>query len=96
VHVTAPLYVVQHLFDEAQILVDNVFEQTQVRSDTSAALVAPAQWQYLYNLGQEVRRTLKNVSYVSIIPFYIIYTLYIIEFIQQVCQFCLYSLKPIQ
>jgi len=71
-HVTAPLYVVQHLFDEAQILVDNVFEQTQVRSDTSAALVAPAQWQYLYNLGQEVRRTLKNVSYVSIIQFYII------------------------
>ncbi|KAH3738687.1 hypothetical protein DPMN_045327 [Dreissena polymorpha] len=57
-----PLYVIQHLFDEAQILVDNVFEQTQIRGDTSAAMVTKSQWQYLHKLGQEVRRTLENVT----------------------------------
>ncbi|KAL4233887.1 hypothetical protein ACF0H5_008560 [Mactra antiquata] len=57
-----PLYVIQHLFDEAQILVDNVFEQTQIKGDNTAATVTKPQWQYLHKLGQEVRKTLENVS----------------------------------
>ncbi|XP_060589837.1 palmitoleoyl-protein carboxylesterase NOTUM-like isoform X2 [Ruditapes philippinarum] len=57
-----PLYVIQHLFDEAQILVDNVFEQTQIKGDNSAATVTKPQWEYLHKLGQEVRKTLENVS----------------------------------
>jgi len=54
--------VIQHLFDEAQILVDNVFEQTQIRGENSAAMVTKQQWQYLHKLGQETRKTLSNVS----------------------------------
>ncbi|WAR09024.1 NOTUM-like protein [Mya arenaria] len=61
-NIKTPLYVIQHLFDEAQILVDNVFEQTQIRGDQSAAMVSRSQWQYLHKLGQEVRNTLQNVS----------------------------------
>lgn len=57
-----PLYVIQHLFDEAQILVDNVFEQTQIKGDNTAASVTKPQWEYLHKLGQEVRKTLENVS----------------------------------
>ncbi|XP_045196487.1 palmitoleoyl-protein carboxylesterase notum1-like [Mercenaria mercenaria] len=57
-----PLYVIQHLFDEAQILVDNVFEQTQIKGDNTAATVTKSQWEYLHKLGQEVRKTLDNVS----------------------------------
>ena len=59
-HFSAPLYVIQYLFDEAQILVDNVFEQ--IRSDSSASTVSKEQWNYLHKLGQEVRNTLENVS----------------------------------
>ena len=58
--VSAPLYVIQYLFDEAQIHVDNVFDQ--IRSDSSASLVSKEQWDYLHKLGQEVRNTLENVS----------------------------------
>ena len=58
----APIYVIQYLFDEAQIHVDNVFEHDQIRSDISASLVSKSQWDYLYKLGQEVRHTLENVS----------------------------------
>lgn len=53
---------IQHLFDEVQILVDNVFEQTQVKGDNTAATVTKPQWEYLHKLGQEVRKTLENVS----------------------------------
>ena len=53
---------IQYLFDEAQIHVDNVFEHDQIRSDISASLVSKSQWDYLYKLGQEVRHTLENVS----------------------------------
>lgn len=59
---SAPLYVIQYLFDEAQILVDNVFEHAQVRNDNSASLITKQQWDYLHKLGQEVRDTLENVS----------------------------------
>jgi hypothetical protein len=48
---TAPVFVIQHLFDEAQITVDNV--GTPVRRE---------QWQYIHDVGRDMRLTLRNVS----------------------------------
>ena len=50
----AIVFVVQHLFDEAQIVADNV-----------GPPVTREQWQYLYRLGLDVRNSLSNVSSVS-------------------------------
>jgi len=47
----AIVFVVQHLFDEAQIIADNV-----------GPPVTRQQWQYLYRLGLDVRNSLSNVS----------------------------------
>ena len=47
------VFVVQHLFDEAQIMVDNV--GPPVHGD---------QWQYIYRLGLHMKKSLANVSVV--------------------------------
>ncbi|XP_050978292.1 inactive palmitoleoyl-protein carboxylesterase notum1b isoform X2 [Labeo rohita] len=48
-----PVFVVQWLFDEAQLTVDNVHLTGQP--------VQEGQWRYIQNLGSELRNTLKNV-----------------------------------
>ncbi|XP_039715786.1 palmitoleoyl-protein carboxylesterase NOTUM [Pteropus medius] len=49
-----PVFVVQWLFDEAQLAVDNVHLTGQP--------VQEGQWLYIQNLGRELRSTLKDVS----------------------------------
>nr|XP_033815841.1 palmitoleoyl-protein carboxylesterase NOTUM isoform X2 [Geotrypetes seraphini] len=49
-----PVFVVQWLFDEAQLTVDNVYLTGQP--------VQEGQWLYIQNLGQELRSTLKHVA----------------------------------
>ncbi|XP_056673302.1 palmitoleoyl-protein carboxylesterase NOTUM isoform X2 [Monodelphis domestica] len=49
-----PVFVVQWLFDEAQLTVDNVHLTGQP--------VQEGQWLYIQNLGRELRNTLKDVS----------------------------------
>ena len=51
----AIVFIVQHLFDEAQIIADNV-----------GPPVTRQQWQYLYRLGLDIRNSLSNVSYVLV------------------------------
>ncbi|XP_059393924.1 inactive palmitoleoyl-protein carboxylesterase notum1b isoform X2 [Carassius carassius] len=48
-----PVFVVQWLFDEAQLMVDNVHLTGQP--------VQEGQWRYIQNLGSELRNTLKNI-----------------------------------
>ena len=48
---SAVVFVIQHLFDEAQITADNV-----------GAPVHGDQWQYVHNLGIDMKNTLSNVS----------------------------------
>lgn len=52
----APVFVVQWLFDEAQLTVDNVHLTGQP--------VQEGQWLYIQNLGRELRNTLKDVTLV--------------------------------
>lgn len=49
--VVAVVFVVQYLFDEAQIMADNV--GPPVHGD---------QWQYIYRLGLDIKHSLTNVS----------------------------------
>lgn len=49
-----PVFVVQWLFDEAQLAVDNVHLTGQP--------VQEGQWLYIENLGRELRSTLKDVA----------------------------------
>ncbi|XP_023604484.1 palmitoleoyl-protein carboxylesterase NOTUM [Myotis lucifugus] len=49
-----PVFVVQWLFDEAQLTVDNVHLTGQP--------VQEGQWLYIQNVGREVRQTLKDVA----------------------------------
>lgn len=49
-----PVFVVQWLFDEAQLTVDNVHLTGQP--------VQEGQWLYIQNLGRELRNTLKDVT----------------------------------
>jgi len=49
--VTAVVFIVQHLFDEAQITADNV-----------GAPIHRDQWQYIHHLGLDMKNTLSNVS----------------------------------
>lgn len=49
-----PVFVVQWLFDEAQLTVDNVHLTGQP--------VQEGQWLYIQNLGRELRGTLKDVQ----------------------------------
>ncbi|KAK2815791.1 hypothetical protein Q5P01_026258 [Channa striata] len=51
--IKSPVYIVQWLFDEAQLTVDNIHLTGQP--------VHEGQWRYIQNLGQELRRTLHNV-----------------------------------
>lgn len=48
-----PVFVVQWLFDEAQLTVDNIHLTGQP--------VHEGQWRYIQNLGQELRATLRDV-----------------------------------
>uniref|UniRef100_A0A8B9J6Q0 Notum, palmitoleoyl-protein carboxylesterase n=2 Tax=Astyanax mexicanus TaxID=7994 RepID=A0A8B9J6Q0_ASTMX len=50
-----PVFVVQWLFDEAQLTVDNIHLTGQP--------VQEGQWRYIQNLGIELRNTLKDVPY---------------------------------
>ncbi|KAL4648652.1 palmitoleoyl-protein carboxylesterase notum1a-like [Arapaima gigas] len=50
---TSPVFVVQWLFDEAQLTVDNVHLTGQPMQE--------GQWRYIQNLGNELRSTLKDV-----------------------------------
>ncbi|KAG8565090.1 hypothetical protein GDO81_012707 [Engystomops pustulosus] len=50
----SPVFVVQWLFDEAQLTVDNVH--------LSGQPVQENQWNYIQNLGRELRSTLKDVG----------------------------------
>lgn len=50
---SSPVFVVQWLFDEAQLTVDNVHLTGQP--------VHEGQWRYIQSLGQELRSTLRNV-----------------------------------
>uniref|UniRef100_A0A8D2ZXP9 Uncharacterized protein n=1 Tax=Scophthalmus maximus TaxID=52904 RepID=A0A8D2ZXP9_SCOMX len=49
----SPVFVVQWLFDEAQLTVDNIHLMGQP--------VHEGQWKYIQNLGQELRSTLRDV-----------------------------------
>ncbi|KAK3712393.1 hypothetical protein RRG08_002723 [Elysia crispata] len=57
--IKTPVYIIQNLYDAAQIQVSNVLEEqhTWPRGDLSSD-----QWRYLLDLGQQVKDTLKNVS----------------------------------
>ena len=46
------MFVIQHLFDEAQLIADNA-------KGTPLSL---EQWNYIHNVGRDLRRTLSNVS----------------------------------
>ncbi|XP_076466178.1 palmitoleoyl-protein carboxylesterase NOTUM-like [Babylonia areolata] len=50
------VYIVQNLYDAAQIKVDNVFDETP------GADLSREQWRYLLQLGEEVKATLMNTS----------------------------------
>ena len=49
-YISAPIFIVQHLFDEAQITADNVGPPRKKE-----------QWQYIHHMGRDMRRTLLNV-----------------------------------
>ncbi|ESO88928.1 hypothetical protein LOTGIDRAFT_106761 [Lottia gigantea] len=54
--IKTPVYIIQNLYDAAQIKVDNVFSgfgRSEMGSD---------QWSYLLRLGEEVKLSLKNAS----------------------------------
>lgn len=53
VYFPGPVFVVQWLFDEAQLTVDNIHLTGQP--------VQEGQWRYIQNLGNELRNTLKDV-----------------------------------
>jgi hypothetical protein len=50
------VYIIQNLYDAAQIKVDNVFDEMG-RTDLSRD-----QWKYLLQLGEQVKNTLLNTS----------------------------------
>ncbi|XP_027872960.1 inactive palmitoleoyl-protein carboxylesterase notum1b [Xiphophorus couchianus] len=49
----SPVFVIQWLFDEAQLTVDNIHLTGQPLHE--------AQWRYIQNLGQELRNTLRDI-----------------------------------
>lgn len=51
VYLTAVVFIVQYLYDEAQLSADNV-----------GLPVSRKQWEYIQGIGQEVRSTLDNVT----------------------------------
>ncbi|KAF6095857.1 notum, palmitoleoyl-protein carboxylesterase [Phyllostomus discolor] len=52
--VRCPVFVVQWLFDEAQLIVDNAY--------LNGPPVQEGQWLYIQNIGRELRHTFKDVS----------------------------------
>lgn len=50
----APLFVVQWLFDEEQLRVENIYMGGQSLSEE--------QWQYMRNLGRELKNSLRDVT----------------------------------
>ncbi|KAH9492313.1 Palmitoleoyl-protein carboxylesterase notum1 [Bulinus truncatus] len=54
--IKSSIYVIQNLYDAAQIKVNNVFDD-RPRSDLTSE-----QWRYLLSLGEEVKQSLQNVS----------------------------------
>ena len=57
--VAAEVYIVQNLYDAAQIKVNNVFDETR------GADLSRDQWRYLLQLGEKVKATLMNTSWVG-------------------------------
>ncbi|GFR63606.1 palmitoleoyl-protein carboxylesterase NOTUM [Elysia marginata] len=57
--IQTPVYIIQNMYDAAQIQVSNVLEEqhTWPRGELSSD-----QWRYLLDLGQQVKDTLQNVS----------------------------------
>ncbi|KAM3624392.1 uncharacterized protein V6R79_022839 [Siganus canaliculatus] len=51
---TSPLFVVQWLFDEEQLRVENIYMGGQSMSEE--------QWQYIQNLGRELKNSLRDVT----------------------------------
>ena len=62
--ISAPVFIVQYLFDEAQITVNNLLDHSQLimNSKRKTGIMSKEQWQYLHNLGEEVKKSLQNVS----------------------------------
>ena len=61
--ISAPVFIVQYLFDEAQITANNLIDQSQLMTHSgNDALFSKQQWEYLYRLGEHVKQTLENVS----------------------------------
>lgn len=52
---TAPLFVFQWLFDEAQMTADNV-----------GAPVTKQQWDYIHKMGDSLRNSFENVTWVDL------------------------------
>lgn len=50
----APLFVVQWFFDEEQLRVENIYMGGQSLSEE--------QWQYMRNLGRELKNSLRDVT----------------------------------
>lgn len=60
---SAPVFIVQYLFDEAQILANNLINQNKLMNyNGSNELLSKEQWEYLYKLGEKVKQTLENVT----------------------------------
>ncbi|XP_076076748.1 palmitoleoyl-protein carboxylesterase notum1-like [Mytilus galloprovincialis] len=60
-----PVFIVQYLFDEAQISVMNLLDISHLSMNSKnqyAGIMSKEQWQYLHNLGEEVKKSLHNVS----------------------------------
>jgi len=68
--VLAVVFVVQNLFDEAQITADNV--GPPMRRD---------QWQYIHDLGLDMKHTLSNVSYADRINLHLWYWIHLFKII---------------
>ncbi|CAL1546975.1 unnamed protein product, partial [Lymnaea stagnalis] len=54
--IKSPVFIIQNLYDAAQIKVSNVFDE-RARSDLTSE-----QWRYLLNLGDEVKQSLQNAT----------------------------------
>lgn len=50
----APVFIVQWLFDEEQLKVENIYMGGQSLSEE--------QWQYIQNLGKEIKNSLRDVT----------------------------------
>lgn len=60
-----PVFIVQYLFDEAQITVNNLLDHSRMIMDSKkgkSGTMSKEQWEYMHNLGEEVKKSLQNVS----------------------------------